>query len=612
MSGEEPALEVEEEAEAEAVDYGDQPLENPGDEAPGADGGDEALPGADEMGADADVGNADPPQEEEAAAEGDEEMRQEGEEEHEEPAQEAQNGVKAAQSESDPLKLPPHGTEVFVGGVPRTATVEQLKAFAAQAGEVFDATLPVNLADKSQNRGYANLPPSVPPTIHLCVSMFGFVKFLTREAAQEALNSLTQKETARLSGRCCASFRSKDFGSIAATMLMFDLSKHKLYIGKIPRDLTKEGLETELNKHVKGLELVELLLSKEFPGQNRGFAFLEFYNHACAEQAKNVLSAPSFRLKDRQVVVSFTDSKQDANAAAQSQVKSVYVGNLPAGVTEEKLRETFASHGTVSKVVIPPAKDGKERNYGFVHFDDRNIVTTLVSNSEKGIKPSLDGNQLEIKLARPQATPQGQQQQQQQQGFGFQQTGRGRGGTYKYSSRPTSVHPLVLSCNAPGNGMKRGRGGFAAGRGGRGGAFGGGRGYGGAPAQQGYEQAYYGAAGYEDPYGAYADPYAGAYDYSGYDYSGYDASAYGAAGAATTTMVPMMLPNGQVGYVLSGAGAPAGGYATAGGAVRRTGSGGGYTGGRGGPSPGYPAGGRGGRGRGGSGGFSAGTRYRPY
>lgn len=54
-------------------------------------------------------------QEEEAAEErdGDVEMRQEEEaEEHEEPAQDLENGGKAPSSDSDPLKLPPHGTEV--------------------------------------------------------------------------------------------------------------------------------------------------------------------------------------------------------------------------------------------------------------------------------------------------------------------------------------------------------------------------------------------------------------------------------------------------------------------------------------------------------------------
>ena len=43
-----------------------------------------------------------------------------------------------------------------------------------------------------------------------------------------------------------------------------------------------------------GVEAVELLMSKDFPGQNRGFAFVEFYNHACAQAAKNALSAPTY------------------------------------------------------------------------------------------------------------------------------------------------------------------------------------------------------------------------------------------------------------------------------------------------------------------------------
>ena len=43
-----------------------------------------------------------------------------------------------------------------------------------------------------------------------------------------------------------------------------------------------------------GVEVVDILMSKDFPGQNRGFAFVEFYNHACALAAKNALSAPGY------------------------------------------------------------------------------------------------------------------------------------------------------------------------------------------------------------------------------------------------------------------------------------------------------------------------------
>lgn len=71
-------------------------------------------------------------------------------------------------------------------------------------------------------------------------------------------------------------------------------------------------------------------------------------DYANIEQADEVWRGAG-RLKDRQLLVSFTENKQEPGGAAggQMHVKAVYVGNLPAGTTEEKLKETFSAHGTV-------------------------------------------------------------------------------------------------------------------------------------------------------------------------------------------------------------------------------------------------------------------------
>ena len=46
-------------------------------------------------------------------------------------------GEAAAQPEvEDPLSLPPHGAEVFMGGVPRAASEVEIREFASEAGEV--------------------------------------------------------------------------------------------------------------------------------------------------------------------------------------------------------------------------------------------------------------------------------------------------------------------------------------------------------------------------------------------------------------------------------------------------------------------------------------------
>lgn len=52
-------------------------------------------------------------------------------------AEEPSAAPTAAQpDEGDPLSLPPHGADVFVGGVPRTATSDQIRDWASKIGEV--------------------------------------------------------------------------------------------------------------------------------------------------------------------------------------------------------------------------------------------------------------------------------------------------------------------------------------------------------------------------------------------------------------------------------------------------------------------------------------------
>ena len=48
-------------------------------------------------------------------------------------------------------------------------------------------------------------------------------------------------------------------------------------------------------------------------------------------------------------------------------------------------------------MVIPPARPDKpNREFGFVHFSERATVEKLVADAEKGVKPTLDGNTLEV------------------------------------------------------------------------------------------------------------------------------------------------------------------------------------------------------------------------
>ena len=65
-------------------------------------------------------------------------------------------------------------------------------------------------------------------------------------------------------------------------------------------------------------------------------------------------------------------------------VKALYVKNLPKDITQDHLKKLFEHHGKITKVVVPPAKAGKENSrYGFVHFAERSSAMKALKNTEK-------------------------------------------------------------------------------------------------------------------------------------------------------------------------------------------------------------------------------------
>ena len=76
--------------------------------------------------------------------------------------------------------------------------------------------------------------------------------------------------------------------------LLLSQVKNRLFVGNIPRDITRGELKELFDKEVKGIVDVELLMDHEHM-YNRGFCFLECYNHNAADLARRTLSRPDFR-----------------------------------------------------------------------------------------------------------------------------------------------------------------------------------------------------------------------------------------------------------------------------------------------------------------------------
>lgn len=58
---------------------------------------------------------------------------------------------------------------------------------------------------------------------------------------------------------------------------------------------------------------------------NRGFAFIDYYNHACADYARQKMMDPKFKLDNNAPTVSWADPKNaESSAASQVVIKLLY------------------------------------------------------------------------------------------------------------------------------------------------------------------------------------------------------------------------------------------------------------------------------------------------
>ena len=79
----------------------------------------------------------------------------------------------------------------------------------------------------------------------------------------------------------------------------------------------------------------------------------------------------------------------------------LYVGNLPYNVTEEKLQDHFAQHGTVvSARIISDKFTGKSKGFGFVEMSSDQEAEKAISALNG---TDFEGRSIVVSEARPQA-----------------------------------------------------------------------------------------------------------------------------------------------------------------------------------------------------------------
>ncbi|KAL3832813.1 hypothetical protein ACJIZ3_007549 [Penstemon smallii] len=270
-----------------------------------------------------------------------------------------------SQKHAELLDLPPHGSEVFIGGLSRDISEEDLRELCEPFGEIFEIRVVKN-RDTGESKGFA------------------FVAFGTKDVAQKAIEELHSKDFKGRTLRCSLSE-----------------SKYRLFIGNVPKVWTDDEFRKIIEATGPGAETIELIKDPQIPSRNRGFAFVEYYNNACADYSRQKMSAASFKLDGNTPTVTWADPKiTPDHSTAAAQVKALYVKNIPENTTTEQLKELFLPHGEVTKVVMPPARIGGKRDFGFVHYAERSSALKAVKDTEKY---EINGQLLEVVLAKPQS-----------------------------------------------------------------------------------------------------------------------------------------------------------------------------------------------------------------
>ena len=76
----------------------------------------------------------------------------------------------------------------------------------------------------------------------------------------------------------------------------------------------------------------------------------------------------------------------------RSNLKKLYVGNLPFSATEAQVNELFSKHGTVHSVaLINDRETGRPRGFGFVEMDE---------NGAQAATQGLDGYSMDSRELR--------------------------------------------------------------------------------------------------------------------------------------------------------------------------------------------------------------------
>lgn len=296
--------------------------------------------------------------------------------------------------------------EVFVGGLDRDATEEDLREVFSQVGAITEVRLSKNPVTH-KNKGFA------------------FLRFATVDQARRAIYELKHPV---VNGKQCGVAPSQDSDT--------------LFVGNICKTWAKDILREKLAYYgvdkYEDLTLVEDLNNE---GMNRGFAFLDFSCRAEAlEACKRLQKRDVVFGTDRTARVAFADTFIEPDDEIMSHVRTVFLDSLPPAWDEDHVKNHLRKFGRIEKVELArnmPA--AKRTDFGFVTFDSHAAAVACVDGVNNA--ELVDGDrklQVRARLSRPRQR--GKTARQARGGYVVAH-GNSRGGRGHWSSSSSFIDP---------------------------------------------------------------------------------------------------------------------------------------------------------------------------
>jgi len=252
---------------------------------------------------------------------------------------------------------PGAGHEVFCGKIPKEVFEDELIPLFEKCGTIWDLRLMMDPMT-GLNRGFC------------------FTTFTDKSGAKEAVKQLDNYEI-------------KKGKHLKVNISVANL---RLFVGNIPKSKSQEEIQEEFEKYTEGLQEVIIYSSPDdSKKKNRGFAFLEYESHKSASLAKRKLSSGRVKVWGCDIIVDWADPIEEPDDETMAKVKVLYVRNLKADISEETLKEKFATFGKIERVK-------KIKDYGFVHFEERNDAVRAMEQLNGA---EFGESRMDISLAKP-------------------------------------------------------------------------------------------------------------------------------------------------------------------------------------------------------------------